>query len=754
MTPAPDCTVTLHAGVGTAAHLHTVAGLEAQRAGDLPLAGQHYDAALRAAPGHVEALHLRGMLAHDMGDTDTAARLMQTAGALAPSDESISCNLAAVLLSAMRLPEARRAATHTLALAPAMAEAHANLAAIALAQGDLVQAEASARCALQLRPGWSLALLCLADTLRKRRAHADAEQAYREVLAAEPRHGHALQHLGWMLFRLGRMDQALHFCEQAVLQVNPDAHALTRERDSVVLQNLGRVRLECGQLQEAMETLEQAIERAPSSPRAALFVGMAWDELGEPDEARQWFERVLQLSDGHLEAQERLANLAIKADQHALALRMLDDVLQRAPERSSALSLRGAAKLGLGDGLGALADYRAAIAQAPQSAHLHAALGHALANAGETASAMDSYRAALACHSECIPALVGLLRMAKTRTDAPLKNAALALLDKPHLHALQRSRLHFGLAAYFDATKSWDEAAAHMVEANHLCKSGKAQRNERYDPAAYEAYVDRTIQVFTPELFARLAGHGAASERPVFIVGMPRSGTTLAEQIIASHPQAYGAGERAFAAQGFKLLAERMAQPANGPLDWLPGASREAVQAVAQWHLEALARLNQDAARVVDKMPDNYSLLGWLAVLFPRAHFVHCQRDLRDVALSCWLTDFSKIVWANDMEHLVHRIRQYRRLMAHWERVLPVRLHALRYERLVANQRGESQQLLHAVGLPWDEQCLSFFETRRLVRTASVNQVRQPMYRRAVARWQRYERMLEPVCAAFAHDGA
>ncbi|QIL82739.1 hypothetical protein G7047_24470 [Diaphorobacter sp. HDW4A] len=402
----------------------------------------------------------------------------------------------------------------------------------------------------------------------------------------------------------------------------------------------------------------------------------------------------------------------------------------------------------------ALADYRAAIALAPGWAHLHAALGQALANAGDTADAKASFEAALACNPECIPALTGLLTMAKTRAQSPLKHQALELLRTQTLSAPRRASLHFGLATYYDATKAWHKAAMHMVTANALRKSAKAERNDRYDPEGYERFVDEIIRVFTPEFFARMAQHGHASARPVFIVGMPRSGTTLAEQIIASHPDAHGAGERSFANQGLSRLARMQGVAPGAQWAALAQSNPSHTQSVAEWHLQQLAQLDGEALRVADKMPDNFSLLGWLAILFPKAHFIHCRRDLRDVALSCWITDFGRIVWANDMDHLVHRIQQYRRLMAHWQKVLPVPLHELRYERMVADQRHESERLLQAVDLPWDERCMSFFETRRLVRTASVNQVRQPMYQRAVARWQRYESMLAPVCDALADDPA
>jgi hypothetical protein len=144
-------------------------------------------------------------------------------------------------------------------------------------------------------------------------------------------------------------------------------------------------------------------------------------------------------------------------------------------------------------------------------------------------------------------------------------------------------------------------------------------------------------------------------------------------------------------------------------------------------------------------MPDNYSLLGWLAVLFPRARFIYCRRDLRDVALSCWTTNFAEIRWANDLDHLARRIQQHQRVMDHWRKVLPVPLLEVDYEAMVNDQEGQSRRLIDWLGLDWDERCLTFYQTERLVRTASVAQVREPIYRRSVARWQRYEEMLAPL---------
>lgn len=757
MTDLTEQPLRIHWASALGPLLHAVTASRAQHSGNWQEAQTHFGAALTHLPNDPGLLRLRAQLAVQQGDHAGAADYLKRAAALAPANETIACDLAQALLATGDLPQALRAAQHAVTLQPTWAPAQWMLASIQCARCDWNAAEQAALAALKAAPEWDAVLLLLAQAQHEQQRPEDAKATLRALLSTKPLHAQANNDLGWLLYRQGEWVEARRLLESAAALVDADPLAASREWDSVVLQNLGRILLDGGELAAAMQRLEQAIERSPNSPRACLFIGMAWQELGEPDEALQWYERSLQLHPDPEEAHEqweRLASLAIKSEQFDKALELLSKVLSRHPHRVQALALRASAHLQQGDLTSALDDLRTAIAKAPTWANLHASLGQALANAGDTADAKASFQAALGHNSDCIPALVGLLNMAKTRADAPLKHQALELLRTQALSAPRRASLHFGLATYYDATKAWSKAASHMALANRLRKAAKAERNEAYDPKAYEAYVDELIALFTPEFFARMAEHGDSSARPVFIVGMPRSGTTLCEQIIASHPQAHGAGERNFANKGLQGLANAHGLAQASALQALATATPAQVQAVARWHLQQLDRLDDKALRVVDKMPDNFSLLGWLAILFPNARFVHCQRDLRDVALSCWLTDFSRIVWANDMDHLVHRIRQYRRLMAHWQKVLPVPLHTQRYERLVADQRHESQRLLEAVGLPWDERCMKFFETRRVVRTASVNQVRQPMYQRAVARWQRYESMLAPVCAELADDPA
>jgi hypothetical protein len=261
------------------------------------------------------------------------------------------------------------------------------------------------------------------------------------------------------------------------------------------------------------------------------------------------------------------------------------------------------------------------------------------------------------------------------------------------------------------------------------------------------------IAACSSSLFERLRDKGLESERPVFIVGLPRSGTTLVEQILASHSQVFGAGELRYSREDFESLPSVM-KSGDPPLACLPRLDSDSVRAVAGRHLERLRALNASAARIVDKMPDNYLYLRLLAVLFPRAKFIHCRRDLRDVAVSCWMTNFRQIRWANDPEHIASRFAEYQRLMAHWQRTLPVAVLDVAYEDTIADLEGVVRRLVAWCGLDWEPGCLAFHESKRPVRTASVTQVRQPLYTRSVARWKHYEAALADLFAKLPPDKA
>jgi hypothetical protein len=287
-----------------------------------------------------------------------------------------------------------------------------------------------------------------------------------------------------------------------------------------------------------------------------------------------------------------------------------------------------------------------------------------------------------------------------------------------------------------------------LRHANALSLEQARGRKREFAAADHESFVGALKEVFGKDLFTRLAGMGAESRRPVFVFGLPRSGTTLIEQVLASHSRVHGAGELRLARQTFEAIPAVLSRTER-PLVCVPDLNATAVHRLAERHLDALQGLGgKQAERVVDKMPDNYLYLGLLAILFPRAAFIHCRRDLRDVAVSCWMTDFRSIPWANDLEDIAARLHQYHRLMKHWRSVLPVPIHEVHYEDAAADLESVARRVLAACGLEWEPACLEFHRTRRAIRTASVVQVREPIYKRSVARWKNYEADLADLFAA------
>jgi hypothetical protein len=316
-----------------------------------------------------------------------------------------------------------------------------------------------------------------------------------------------------------------------------------------------------------------------------------------------------------------------------------------------------------------------------------------------------------------------------------------------------RARLLFALGHVLDARGEHARAARCLREANAL---DLARGARAFRPDAYEHSIGELIDAFGPDFFGRVAGAGLDTRQPVFLVGLPRSGTTLLEQILASHPRVHGAGELTLAGRAFESLTRVPGRTARSTVrEILPRVGPDAIRHLARSYFDRLHVLADGGAeRIVDKLPENYLYLGLIVALFPKATVIHCRRDLRDVALSCWMVDFQEIAWASDPGHIAANFRAYLRLMEHWRAVLPATIHEVDYEETVADLEGVARRLLAAMGLDWDPACLEFHRNGRPVRTRSVTQVRQPLHRRSVGRWRQYERELADLFAALPVEEA
>jgi tetratricopeptide (TPR) repeat protein len=658
-------------------------------------------------------------------------------------------NLAESLRLLKRFDEAHLHAKRAIGLNSTRPEAWNILGLIAFDQKVFSKAEDLFREALRLRPEYADALVNLGSTLQAAGKFTDAARHFRKALILQPDHVAALTNLAQVLTSIG--DPEL-WNEAEALYCRAVALA---PRLLQALNGMGNVLRLQGRLHEATPWYERALRIDPAWPKTWLNMGHLLRELGQYSEAVDAFHRAREL-DGDLARYH--TNLGtLWADQENF--QRAADHFRLALAQDNKL---GDAHHGLGMALleqGRLDDaetcLRTALSSAvPKPEVTHVAIARLQAERGDFEASNRTARDALAMQPSLAGAFCQLALNLKGRLPKPDIERMERLCSQNYLTTEVRSLLHFALAAIRDAQGFYAEAAHLMETANALQISWRAARGRLYDPNEHSLFVERLICVFSSEFLARIRGWGNPDPRPTFIVGLPRSGTTLVEQIIASHPSAHGAGELPDLQQLFQAMPELIGRTAADPFDSLRFLDQAAAMRASRRYLDRLDTLAPDASRVVDKMPDNITMLGLIASILPAAKVILCTRDLRDIAVSCWQAGFATLRWANDFEHIARRFADHERLLAYWRQVRPASILEVRYEDLVRDVENHSRRLIDFLELQWDPACLNFHSTRRVVRTASMAQVRQPAHTRSVDRWRNYAELLQPLFQSLAQHGA
>lgn len=710
--------------------LRTALGLHQD--GRLDQAAQLYQKILATDPRQADALHLLGVVAHQQGKPAQAVERIGRAIALQPSVAVFHCNLAEAYRALGDLDRAVGCCRTALRLQPHYPEAANNLGLALQAQGKGEDAIAQFRAALRMQPDFAMAHNNLGNALRQQGDKVQALAHFRQAVQRDANLAEAHTNLGQLLLELHQLAEALEHCRAAVR---------LRRSFPEAQNNLGNVLREQGQLDEAKACYAEALRLNPNLALTYNNMGQALQEEGKLEEAITWYQQGLQLEPNSARIHCNLASVLTEQENYEEAIARYEIALRLAPDYAEAHNGLGFVLHEQGKFQEAAERYRAALRRDPEFAPAHCNLGTVLEELGAFDEARACFREALRHDPTCAGAHAQLATLLRGKLPEADEAAVRQLLADPLLTDGKRAALHFGLAQVLDARGDYQEAATHLQCANALCLADAQKHGKAYHPADHTQFVDSLIATCTPEFFERMRGFGLETERPLFIVGLPRSGTTLIEQILASHSQVFGAGELRFARETFESLP-RVMNVETSPIECLQRLDRVSTRRLAQRHLDRLGELNGAALRIADKMPDNYLYLGLIAALFPRARLIHCRRDLRDVAVSCWMTNFRHIRWACDPEHIATRFREYQRLMDHWRQVLPTTLLETAYEETVADLEGVARRLVAGCGLEWEPACLAFHQTARPVRTASVTQVRQPIYTRSVQRWKHYQQEL------------
>ncbi|MDR3527389.1 MAG: sulfotransferase [Rhizomicrobium sp.] len=464
---------------------------------------------------------------------------------------------------------------------------------------------------------------------------------------------------------------------------------------------------------------------------------------GQLDRAMAQLGAIVRVAPWRIEPYLGSGSISLAAGQFEEALSWFERARKMAPALPPVLEGAGQALLALGRSTEALANFQKLQASGSPIAFYGA--GEALKQLGRIAEARTALERAVALAPEVAGYHYALAQIARFVPDDPRLPGLERLVRKASgLPEPERCELYFALA------KAYDELGRHAAAFEHWQKANALKhRAVQYDEAMYLGILRDLEAAFTPALMASRQGCGDPSALPAFVVGMPRSGTTLVEQIIASHPQVFGAGEKMYL---HHLLGQNLAGP-EFPAH-LPEVSAAALRMMGARYVAQLKADAPGATRIVDKLTANFMLCGLIHLILPNAKIIHVQRDPLDTCFSCFTNLFSQSIdYSYDLGELGRYYRSYERLMAHWRHLLPQgAMLDVSYEALVGDFETEARRIVAYTGLAWDDACLSFHTTKRVVHTLSAAQVRQPLYQTAIGRTVPYTAWLEPLRRALAGD--
>jgi tetratricopeptide (TPR) repeat protein len=735
---------------------------------------------LARRPKHFEALHLLGIIAFQTRRFERAVRLIEEAIALKPDCAEAYYNLGLALAELERPEEALsrydqaitwkpdyvaaytnrgnafrnmgrpdealRSYDEAIARQANYAEVHNNRGAVLMDLGRSEEALLSFERATALNPDHVAAYINRGNALRDLKRTDEALSSYDKAIALEPDLAELHSDRGLALMDLRRPEEALSSYDRAIT-LKPDYAAAYNNRGNA-LRDLGRP-------EEALASYDRAIRLIPDSAETHNNRGTALIDLGRSSDALACYDRAITLKPGYAVAYNNRGNALRDLGRPEEALASYDRAIAQKPDLAEFYSDRGHALMELRRPEEALTSYDMAITLKPGLAAAHAGMGTILQEVGQIDEAARCFERAIECEPRRPAHLLSLARAIKLTGDSPYLSMMLALADEiSSFNAKDKTDLHFALGQALSDAGEHQRAFEHQIAGNAL-----KRRTIVYDEADALGRLERTRSVFSSSLLRSRPAAAVSSSVPIFIVGMPRSGSTLVEQMLASHPNVFGAGEvEVFTDAGRKT---GLFTPANPFPESVPFWTDNQLRDLAADYLERMQALavaqasERPILRITDRLLSNFRYIGLISMVFPNAKIIHTFRYPIDTCLSCFSIPFQTQNFTFDLGELGRRYHAYSGLMAHWRSVLPPgQILEVQYENVVKNFEGEARRIVAYCGLDWDDACLRFHQTARPIRTASAVQVRQPVYQSSVRRWRPDQAALGPLLAALeAEDG-
>jgi tetratricopeptide (TPR) repeat protein len=629
------------------------------------------------------------------GDAAGSERVSRAALAKYADDANFLAVLGAALNRQNRPIEAEVVLRKAIDVDPGYAKAHEALAQALLAQKRPGDAVPSLRQALSLNPALKSAQISLSQALLAAGQEQEAKGAFDELLQSHPQMRRLAQAAGH--HRDGQLEKAEAIYRE-LLRQDPD--------DVTVSRLCGVLALDAGNYRNAAILLRQAVKLAPDFRAAWIDLCRAQTELHELDDAVASAGRAIQLEPGRAGGYIALGN-----------------ALARTNRTDEAINA-----------------YRRAGDIRPNNAEIALGLGNVLKTIGRQQEAIAAYRDGLQLKPDYAELYWSLSNLKTFRFEPAEVEAMEQALESGALPDNASVHFCFALGKACEDSGDYPRAFAFFERGNALRRT-----QEQYDPVHTDQIGERIREVFSPALVSRHEGAGFADIAPIFVIGLPRSGSTLIEQILASHSQVEATHELP---EGGRLVRFIDRQRIGGKTypEAVRGFSREAFAEIGQRYARETDRYRAGKPRFIDKMPNNFATVGLLQLAMPNARFINARRDPRDTCLSCYKQLFARgQSFTYDLMELGDYYVEYQRMIDHWRQVLPGRVLDVQYEAVVEDLGGQTRRILEFCGLPWEDACLKFHATERAVRTASSEQVRRPIYGDSVGVWRRYEAQLAPL---------